>query len=231
MKLALVLSDIHGHADKAASIARLHAGIPYVFIAGDITNFGTQEEAGEILDGIQNAAGSGTTILGVSGNCDPVSVRKFLKGRGKDIEGHLAEYPEFMLAGSGGGLKRPVSLTCFERTEDDLESSLEPFLKEFRNSRTEKPLVVITHTPPHGTNADNRYGRHVGSLSFAYLLSEYAPSVWICGHIHESRCVSNEDDTLIINPGPCAEGLYAIVSVSTSSINNQSMFSASTGML
>ena len=216
MNLALILSDIHGHVEKAAKIAQRYAGIPYVFIAGDITNFGTQEDAGKILKEIQNAAGASTVIFAVSGNCDPVSVRKYLRGQGADIEGRLTEYPEFMLVGSGGGLKRPVSLTCFERTEEDLESALEPFLQEFRNSRAEKPLIVMTHTPPYGTNADKRYGRHVGSTSFSYLLSEYVPSLWVCGHIHESRCVSYEDDTLIVNPGPCSEGLYAIVSYTPS---------------
>jgi len=234
MQLALILSDIHGHADKAAAIARLHAGVSYVFIGGDISNFGTQGEAERILHAVQESVGSASVVLGVAGNCDPVSVRKFLREQGKDIEGRLLDFPEFMLTGSGGGLKRPVSLTCYERPEDDLESSLIPYLEQYRDSRTEKPLIVVTHTPPHGTNADNRYGRHVGSSSFGYLLSEYAPSVWICGHIHESRCVSREDETLIINPGPCSEGCYAVLSYNTDKKfqdGSQSRFSAGLGML
>lgn len=231
MKLALVLSDIHGHVDKAAEIARRHAGIPYVFIAGDITNFGASEEAEQILCEIQTATGAGTRIFCIAGNCDPASVRTFLKEQGRDMEGKLHEFPEFFVAGCGGGLKRPISLTCYERSEDDLESVLHPILQGYRNTRTEKPLVILTHTPPHGTNADNRYGRHVGSSSFAMLLAEYIPSVWICGHIHESRCISREDDTLIVNPGPCAEGLYAVLSRGYPVNRGKELFSASLGVL
>jgi Icc-related predicted phosphoesterase len=45
------------------------------------------------------------------------------------------------------------------------------------------------------------------------MLLEYAPDVWICGHIHESRCVSLEDGTLVVNPGPCGSGCHAILEI------------------
>ncbi|PKL05800.1 MAG: hypothetical protein CVV53_07620, partial [Spirochaetae bacterium HGW-Spirochaetae-9] len=77
----------------------------------------------------------------------------------------------------------------------------------------DKPLIVLTHSPPYGTNADKHGEAHVGSQSFARLMLEFCPAVWICGHIHESRCVSLEDGTLVINPGPCNAGCYGILEI------------------
>jgi len=55
--------------------------------------------------------------------------------------------------------------------------------------------------------------KHLGSQSFAALLYEYEPLLWICGHIHEGRSIQWEGRTLVINPGPVALGSYAILGI------------------
>lgn len=211
----LILSDIHGHADVARILAARHAGIDGIFIAGDITNFGDAEKLRNVLEVLKPHAGT-LGIHGVAGNCDTLSARRNFSALGLDLEAGNYESQEFLVLGAGGGLRR-AGITSFERSEGELEKALGPELdaaskKTGLRPRT-KPLIVVTHSPPYGTNADLHAGMHVGSKTFSRLMGRYNPDVWICGHIHESRCVSLEDDTLVINPGPCALGYHAVLEI------------------
>ncbi len=209
----LVLSDIHGHAEVAKALAARYPDINGILIAGDITDFGKAENVRAVVDAVMPHSG----VLGlraVSGNCDTLSARRFLAESGLDLESQVFETEDFIALGAGGGLRR-AGITSFERSEGELEAALGPNLdaaakKEGPCPRT-RPLIVVTHSPPYGTNADVHGGMHVGSKIFSSLMSRYNPEIWICGHIHESRCVSLEDDTLVINPGPCALGYHALL--------------------
>ncbi len=210
MQKILVLSDIHGRGDIAARIVALHPDIDTILIAGDITNFGDVDEAKAVKTKLV-ADGKPRAIFVVAGNCDPLAVRKYLKSEALDVEASLRHLAFATLAGAGGGLKR-AGLTSFERTEAELETALRPQLASIK-PLSNKPLIVLTHSPPYGTNADKHGEAHVGSSSFARLISEFKPDVWICGHIHESRCVSLEDGSLVVNPGPCGAGCYGILEI------------------
>lgn len=209
MPKALALADIHGNAGNVEAIIHRHSDAEYVFIAGDLTNFGNEGDARRVVEAL-SCDGRRRTVAAVSGNCDPLSVRRFLGAEGYDIEGKIMELPVGRVVGAGGGLKR-AGITSFERTEDELRNALLDQLLAVRQKPSRLPLIVLTHTPPYGTNADKRHDRHVGSREFASLIQEYGPKIWICGHIHESPCVSLEDETLIVNPGPCGHGNYAII--------------------
>ncbi|MDX9784052.1 MAG: metallophosphoesterase family protein [Spirochaetia bacterium] len=211
----LVLSDIHGHADMAGIIAARHPGIEGILIAGDITNFGNADAVRRVLDALKPRGGM-QGVHGVSGNCDTLSARRYFSASGLDLEAGGFESSELFILGAGGGLRR-AGITSFERSEGELEAALGPGL-DAANKKTgprprTKPLIVVTHSPPYGTNADLHAGMHVGSKTFSRLMGRYGPEVWICGHIHESRCVSLEDGTLVINPGPCALGYHAILEI------------------
>lgn len=215
VKKILVLSDIHGRGDMAARIIALHPDIDTILIAGDITNFGSVDEARSVRARILSD-GKPRSIYAVAGNCDPLPVRQYLKAEGIDVEGSVCRLDFAYLVGAGGGLKR-AGLTSFERTESELEAALRPRLASIKpRLESAKPLIVLTHSPPYGTNADLHGEAHVGSFSFARLMLEFSPEVWICGHIHESRCVSLEDGSLVINPGPCSAGCYGILEIKES---------------
>ena len=218
VKKILLLSDIHGHGDMAARIIALHPDIDTILIAGDMTNFGSVDEARSVRARMLSD-GKPRAIYAVAGNCDPLSVRQYLKAEAIDVEGSVCRLDFASLAGAGGGLKR-AGLTSFERTEAELEAALRQQLVQARartgdlhGSGSARPLVVLTHSPPYGTNADMHGEAHVGSQAFARLMLEFGPEVWICGHIHESRCVSLEDGTLVVNPGPCSAGCYGILEI------------------
>ncbi|MFA6365696.1 MAG: metallophosphoesterase [Candidatus Hydrogenedentales bacterium] len=214
MKKILLLSDIHGRGDMAAAIIAGHPDLDYVLIAGDITNFGDVKSAEAVIDALCSD-GKRRCVYLVAGNCDPLSVRTFFRAEGFETEGHARELPFASFVGVGGGLRR-AGLTSFERTESELNEALTSQLSSLIAKDRKKPVVVLTHTPPYGTNADRHGEMHVGSREFAKAMVEYGPDVWICGHIHESRCVSLEDGTLVINPGPCSCGSHAVLEISES---------------
>ena len=211
MTKILVLADIHGHADQAKAAVSRNLDADYIFIAGDLTNFGNEESARHVIQAIR-ADGKSRPIAAVAGNCDNDSVRKYISAEGLGVEGRILEFPFARIVGAGGGLKR-AGITCFERTESQLKAALEGQIRAARRAALPLPLVVLTHTPPYGTNADQRGDWHVGSKAFASLMNEHLPEVWICGHIHESRCVSLEDGSLVVNPGPCGAGCYAVLEI------------------
>jgi hypothetical protein len=161
------------------------------------------------------SAGNERVICAVAGNCDPAAARRYLRSEGFDVEGSLRDFPYARLVGAGGGLRR-AGITSFERNESELEAALGPQLWTANEKGKDKPLIVLTHTPPYGTNADRHAEKHVGSRIFARLMLDYCPDVWICGHIHESTCVSLEDGTLVVNPGPCGCGCHAVLEIGSS---------------
>lgn len=223
MTKILLLSDIHGHDDMAAAAIARHPDVEHILIAGDLTNFGDAGSARSVIEALcsGNSRNPGSFgILGrtspriraVAGNCDPVSVRNYMSAAGFNVEGMLIELPYGTLVGAGGGLRR-AGLTSFERTEAQLDEALSTQLSSAAEKGRKKPVIVLTHTPPYGTNADLLGGKHVGSKEFARMMIERVPDVWICGHIHESRSISTEDGTLVVNPGPCGNGYHAILEV------------------
>lgn len=207
----LVLSDIHGRSDMAAAIAARHPDIEFVFIAGDLTNFGNEESLRQVIDAL-GSDGRKRNIYAVAGNCDTKPVRRLIGLEGLDVEGRVVELPFATLVGAGGGLKS-AGITSFERSENELIEALSPRLTEAARKVRDLPLIVLSHTPPYGTNADARGENHVGSKAFARMMGMHKPDVWICGHIHESRSVSKEDGTLVLNPGPCSGGCHAILEI------------------
>jgi Icc-related predicted phosphoesterase len=207
----LLLSDIHGRSDMAAATVARHPEVDFIFISGDITNFGDADSARSVIDAL-SYDGKRRTIFAVAGNCDSTSVRNYMQDTGLEVEGTVNGLPFATLIGAGGGLKR-AGLTTFERTENQLKEALAPQLIAASGNGCKRPYIVLTHTPPYGTNADCHGENHVGSREFARLMIKYSADVWICGHIHESRCVSREDGVLVVNPGPCNCGCHAILEI------------------
>lgn len=211
LKKILVVSDIHGHSKSLKEVLTANDGAELVIVAGDLTNFGSAADAREILD-ILEQAGFPFPPAVVAGNCDTLAARRSFYASGRGLEGHLRELPFATLTGAGGGLRR-AGITSFERSEAELRDALAPQFFASERNKVRRPLIVVTHSPPYGTNADRRGESHVGSGEFASLMALYKPEAWICGHIHESRCVSLEDGTLVVNPGPCGSGCFAVLEV------------------
>jgi len=199
----LLLSDLHGDHGPLLRLLAERRDFELVLIAGDLTEFGGEREAREILAPLR---ASGLPLAAVSGNCDREGVRLWLEEAGLSAEGRCLTLDGLRIAGAGGGLHRH-GLTPFEPTEDELEANLEGALGSCTGEG--RPLLVLTHTPPNGTALDRRGNSHVGSHAFRSILASRVPLLWVSGHIHEARSLSVLGATTLVNPGSLREGFFA----------------------
>jgi Icc-related predicted phosphoesterase len=201
-----VASDFHGDSrvflEVASKIKDLHASI--VIVCGDITHFGSVQEAKALLEPLVKLR---LPVLFIPGNCDPPSLT------GVDIEGaHCIHgssevYGDMTFVGAGGGLISPFS-TPFEITEKQLEETLN---RGFAQAPERRWIILVSHHPPVNTKLDMVYsGEHIGSFAVRRFIEKNNPSIVFCGHVHEARGTDKIGDTLLVNPGPARHGHYAL---------------------
>lgn len=200
------VSDVHGRAGRVKALADELAGgdeLPdLVMIAGDITNFGTGEEAKRILEPL---LGLGVPILAVFGNCDGRDVPEVLEGLGVSVHDARREVDGLGVVGVGGSNVTPFN-TIWELSEDEIEGILR------RNYR--EGDVILSHVPPYNTRADRTHSSlHVGSRALRRFIEEKEPPLVLTGHIHEARSIDLLGETLIVNPGPLFRGYYAEIRI------------------
>lgn len=230
----LALADIHGKTDMLGRILQENARIRGIFVAGDVTNFGREKEAEKVLSVFAELTPNATLFF-VGGNCDTVAAKRFFEKHPGYLEQRCITHDiggtpygdqttTVRIIGCGGGLLH-TGLTPFEVRDEELGLGLQRAYAGCAQEQQERrdddratssapcPLIVLTHTPPKDTFADLRSMKHLGSQTFAALLYEYEPLLWICGHIHEGRSIQREGRTLVINPGPVALGSYTILGI------------------
>lgn len=200
----LQLSDVHG-SKRAALAARDIAksqGAELIVLAGDITTFGSVSEVKGILEVL---ASSGARVLYVPGNCDPPELMD-LELEIENVIGLHARAVEvggLRIGGVGGGLFADGA-TWIELTEEELEEEMRPL------GRVD---VLVSHTPPHGTDADLLRGSHVGSRAVRDYCERHSPVLVSCGHIHEAKSVSRLGRTYVVNAGPAKSGNAALITL------------------
>ncbi len=212
----LALSDIHGRVGTLemilASVSRSEEEFCAILVAGDLTSFGNAGEVGEVVATIRRIFPI-TPIAAVAGNCDPPEVLAWLDAAGILLESRVRTVGGVLVAGVGGGL-RHNGTTPFERSEASFGKAFKMAFREFDEPGCAGlPLVGLTHTPPFGADADIRHHRHIGSKDIFEQLVDRGALAWVCGHIHEARSVSELVSTLVVNPGPAAEGCHAILDI------------------
>lgn len=201
-----IASDFHGNIKAVQNVIsrveELHTDV--VIISGDITHFGSLQEAKEVLSLFGRLR---LPILFVPGNCDPHSLIGVDIEGARCIHGTYELYGDFMFIGVGGSIKSPFH-SPFELTENEVMKVLK---KSFNQSLTNYRCVLVSHNPPKNTKVDTTYaGDHIGSLSIRQFIEEIKPSIVFCGHVHESRGIDQIGDTIVVNPGPARHGCYAI---------------------
>ena len=210
----LQVSDIHGNLEAAEKISHKasEANVDLIVIAGDITHFGGPSNALKMLERVSK---SGLPIFFVPGNCDspellswqPEGLNAF------NLHGLSREFSGYLFIGVGGGSGKFGTLTELE------EDEFEEVLKSFRYKR-DKPIVV-THSPPYGTEADYIGTRHIGSMAVRKFVEEAEPLLVCTGHAHEGRSITRLGNTIIVNAGPAKNGFCAIIEVEDFSVDPQ----------
>ena len=207
--LILAISDIHGRAERLPKIVLEVPDADLVLVSGDLTDFGGLDELEEVLAAL---GAKGSRLVVVPGNCDKRATRERLVKLGLSADGRLVERSGALIAGAGGSSLR-TGLTPYERHEEAIADALRDAFEEARRDSGGKPLLVLSHQPPQDSGADMRRGACVGSPTLRLILDRVQPPLWVCGHIHESPCASRIGACLVVNPGPAAEGRYALVNL------------------
>jgi len=196
----LALADIHGHIKKIPLLADAAKECDVILLAGDITDFGSREQARSVLAALNTLA---KPVLGVTGNCDPPEVDDVLRQQGVCLSDHPAEINGILFV----GLPCPAS-------QESIES-----IKEYLAAHPSKSFVLLSHQPTEGTAVDLQGGsRHKGSQFIRSFIEEYQPLAAVSGHIHEARDTDQLGDTLLVNPGPFRNDCYAVIDIQAESV-------------
>jgi len=210
-------TDFHGSKsafENIAAKARIH-GADLIVVCGDITNFGTREEAEKLL---RILAGTQLPTIFVPGNCDPPTLTEIELDRVKCIHGSGVSYGNLTFIGVGGSPITPFN-TFFEMSEDEIMRVIEGCVRRLGGDLAGQ-IILVSHSPPKNTRVDRTFaGMHVGSTSVRAFIERYRPRLTICGHIHEARGKDYIDGSLIVNPGPARHGNYAVIQIDANNIS------------
>lgn len=201
MRIAVV-TDLHGRTDPS-HLAALHEaarGADALVACGDWSTFGARETAQRVADAVRVAE---TTCCFVFGNCDAVSNGDELEGW-QNLHARVVEKDGWLFAGVGG------SLPCPSHTPNEIDEAqyahLLDGIRRACGARGDR-LVLVAHQPPHGTDADRLgSGAHVGCAALRAFIDEVQPACCLTGHIHEAASRSRVGRTVLLNPGPFAQG-------------------------
>lgn len=196
----LVLTDLHQKKSCIDWINKVIADYKpeFTIFLGDVTDFGTGEEAAEIINMIDS------DVYAIPGNCDPLDLPDKIMSAAHDLHGKSAEIDGYHFAGLGGS-NITIFGTPFELDEETIYNKLKPISK--------KGMILVTHAPAFGTFDHIPSGASVGSPAIKKIADEYKPILALSGHIHEDRGAKMINETLFCNPGPAKEGYCGIVTI------------------
>ncbi len=191
---------------------------------GDLTNYGSIMDAKRVLNEILSF---NPNLLAQLGNLDNFEINDYLEELDINLHGKAYLFHnKVCLFGVGGSNATPFD-TPTEFTEEELR---EIAIKAYKQGKeyiqlaeplvnTKIPMILVTHTPPHGTKLDTlRDGRHVGSSSIRKFIEKHQPALCISGHIHEGKGEDFIGNTHIINPGMLCHNGWIDIQIENSKI-------------
>ena len=202
MKLAC-LTDLHGSHEALQRILTDAGPVDTVLLGGDVTNFGSPDEA-EAL--VRTAQQIGVPVWGVAGNCDSPQIERRLEELGVSLRGRGVVQEDVGLHGLPA--MPPWRTGMYQFTEEELAAMLQAGYAQVADV---KYHVVLSHAPPHRTQLDRtRLFQHVGSKALRQFIDQTQPALVLCGHIHEARGVDRLGATVAVNCGAAVAGFYAL---------------------
>jgi len=197
----IAFGDIHMTLGAVQNIPGIRSA-DCVIITGDITNFGSREDAALVLYRLKSI---NSNILGIAGNLDRPDVADYLKETGISLHGTGRLLDGLGIMGLGGSNYTPFN-TPYEFSEQELASFL---ASGFAQIGAAIDFILVSHTPPVQTRTDRLLnGNHVGSRAVRTFIEEKQPLLCLTGHIHESRGEDHVGRTLVLNPGMIKDGGY-----------------------
>ena len=202
----LVITDLH---QNVPMIDRINAeiersGAEFVLFLGDVTDFGTGEQAADIISKIRSK------VYAIPGNCDPLDLPQKIGDVAVDMHGKSADIGGYRLVGLGGS-NITIFHTAFELEEEDLYEGL-------RKNACEG-MILMTHAPSYGILDEIPSGANVGSPAIKRIVDEFHPILALSGHIHEAIGCKVIDGTTFVNPGPAKEGRCAVIDITDGKVD------------
>lgn len=206
MRIAYVV-DVHDRPEAVPRALAAIVPVDVLVVGGDITTFGTPDDAERAIQLCRPLAGH---LFAVAGNCDSEAIDVRLAELGVSIHGRGETVDGIGFAGASGSPLTPLH-TPYELPDKEFARHAATGLAAIQESRVR---ILCPHAPPHGTACDRLWsGEHVGSRALRELIDREQPDVVLCGHIHESRAIDELGPTRVVNPGPAAAGHFALVDV------------------
>ena len=197
----IAFGDIHMDPGNVAGIPGITTA-DQLIITGDITNFGSSQEAEVVLTRLQELNSS---ILAVAGNLDQPEVASYLVDRELSLHARGITIAGLGIIGLGGSNYTPFQ-TPYEFSEQEIAAFLASGFAQVRDARN---FILVSHPPPLRTETDRlANGKHVGSAAVRKFIEEKQPILCLTGHIHESRGQDHIGRTSILNPGMVKDGGY-----------------------
>jgi len=197
----IAFGDIHMATDAIASIRDLPKA-DCILVTGDITNYGSRNDAGRVLTELKTF---NPNILAVAGNLDQPEVAGYLEELQISLHGRGTFIGDLPLVGLGGSNYTPFN-TPYEFSEKELADLLDQGLAQIGGKGDH---ILVAHSPPYGTATDRlANGRHVGSTAVLHYIEQHQPLLCLTGHIHESAGEDSIGRTRILNPGMLKDGGY-----------------------
>ena len=169
----LIFSDIHG---DMRALDRLLAQPADIYIAaGDLSTFGRDlARSGELLQQL------GERCWVLPGNHETEEQTRELCARFGLVDFHRQVKKLGATQWAGLGYSNPTPFnTPGEYTEEEIAEELARF-------DGLKPLYLVVHFPPYGTQLDQvAPGQHAGSKTLRDWVEREQPRYLFCGHIHE----------------------------------------------
>jgi hypothetical protein len=203
----LALSDIHGNRQCVRRILAHAAQQPTlpdaIVIAGDLTNWGSPDEAIAIIELCEAFV---PRVLTVAGNCDDELIEKYIVKHGNSLTGAGRELGGVGFFGVSCGT--PHLGNTWEVTEEVMDG----WLRSGHQAIADAPRkVLVTHSPPYGMVDWAQTKKHGGSHAVRAALDQYHIQLVVCGHIHEARGLERYNHTTVINCGAAWMGFYATI--------------------
>ena len=205
MKL-LCITDLHGNRTALDRILEATEGVHVILLGGDITNFGTANEAEGF---VRRAQQSCSNVFAVAGNCDSAIIDARLADLGVSLFGRgvMRDHIGFQ----GVSAMPTWQGNMYELSEEKIAAALEAGRLPLADAERD---VVLSHTPPHGMDLDQTKKRgHVGSQAVREFVQAASPSLVVCGHIHEARGIESLGATTVVNCGPAFLGHFAVACI------------------
>jgi len=187
----LAFSDLHRDLAQAARLVEASDGADAMLAVGDLASVHSGlTETVDALRGIEcpvvMVPGNNETDAALREACEGWDAATVLHGEATEIGG-------VTIFGLGGGIPVTPWDWSFDLTEEAAAGLLED---------CPEGALLAVHSPPYG-HVDTSSGRHLGSRAVLDAIEAKAPSLALCGHIHESWGEEARiGPTLIVNLGP-----------------------------